>query len=229
MRPTLRAEIDHNIRQLIRDKELLPGDPLPSESELAAMFKVSKPTVRESVRRLEVLGHVLVRRGVGLQVGDFDFRHVVDSLPYEYLTTGDVLLDLLEVRAVLEEGFLRRALNQYQPIHLARLQRIVERMEKESQIGEINANTDREFHLALYEPLKNSMVEQVIETFWALFENARSALALTVNVRSVDDHRRILEEIVAGREDAAVKALHSHFQPAFQDIRAEVERVQSAQ
>ena len=73
MRALLSHETGDAIRAYIVDKQLKPGDPLPSEAELATQLDVGKTSVREALRRLEAHGVVEVRRGKGLFVGTFSF------------------------------------------------------------------------------------------------------------------------------------------------------------
>ena len=57
------------IEEAIVDGRLRPGDRLPSERELAETFGVSRASVREALRALEVFGVVVARRGTGPDAG----------------------------------------------------------------------------------------------------------------------------------------------------------------
>src|SRR5260370_7577124 len=63
-------KIAHQIQRLIRDGLLKPGDKLPPERELASMFQVSRSSLRDAIRALELMGLVEPRQGEGTVVRD---------------------------------------------------------------------------------------------------------------------------------------------------------------
>ncbi len=62
---TLVARIGEELRQDLAAGKYSPGERLPTESELSSRFKVSRPTVRAALRKLETLGYVRTKHGVG--------------------------------------------------------------------------------------------------------------------------------------------------------------------
>jgi len=83
-RSKIRGQAAEQIKVLIDSEQLIPGDRLPTESELAKTLGISRLSVREATRALEYLGIVEVKTGVGLTVGsqtaDVDrLRHRVSS------------------------------------------------------------------------------------------------------------------------------------------------------
>ena len=106
MRTLLSYETGAAIRAYIVDRQLKPGDPLPSEAELAALLDVGKTSVREGLRRLEAHGVVEVRRGKGLFVGTFSFGPLIEQLPYGLQADSVPLAQLLQTRRALEEGLI---------------------------------------------------------------------------------------------------------------------------
>lgn len=64
-KPTLVARVAEDLREDLAAGRYLPGARLPTETELSARFEVSRPTIRAALRRLEALGHVSTRHGVG--------------------------------------------------------------------------------------------------------------------------------------------------------------------
>ena len=90
------------IKALIEDGRLKPGDKLPAERELIKLLSVSRASLREALRILEVLGLIEVRTGIGAFVMLTD----VGALPAEWnallIKTKQEMIDLLEVREALE-------------------------------------------------------------------------------------------------------------------------------
>jgi DNA-binding FadR family transcriptional regulator len=80
--------------------EMQPGEPLPSERRLAEVLGVSRPAVREALKRLSAAGLVEVRQGDATTVRDFRRHAGLDLLPRLLIRTGD--LDVSVVRSILE-------------------------------------------------------------------------------------------------------------------------------
>jgi GntR family transcriptional regulator len=64
-RRPLALQVRDEISELIAERDLKPGDQLPGEAELAALFSVARTTVREALKLLEQDGQIDVRHGVG--------------------------------------------------------------------------------------------------------------------------------------------------------------------
>ena len=64
-RVRLSDQIAEQLRSRIAAKQYLPGEKLPVEAELASQFGVSRITIREAVRKLDIMGIVEVRQGAG--------------------------------------------------------------------------------------------------------------------------------------------------------------------
>jgi GntR family transcriptional repressor for pyruvate dehydrogenase complex len=99
------------IRNAIFEGRLKPGDKLPSERELTEKFKVSKATLREALRSLEVLGFLEIRKGVsgGAFVTEVDMMKARDSFTNFLLFKNLSLKDLSEVRLLLEPYIAKKA------------------------------------------------------------------------------------------------------------------------
>jgi GntR family transcriptional repressor for pyruvate dehydrogenase complex len=103
--------ISDQIRNAIFDGRLKPGDKLPFERELIEKFKVSKATLREALRSLEVLGFLEIRKGVsgGAFVTEVDMTKARDSFTNFLLFKNLSLKDLSEVRLLLEPYIAEKA------------------------------------------------------------------------------------------------------------------------
>ena len=116
------------IRNAIFDGRLRPGDKLPPERELTEKFKVSKATLREALRSLEVLGFLQIRKGVsgGGFVTEVDMIKARDSFTNFLLFKNLSLKDLSEVRLLLEPYIAEKATLAITEEDLRRLGRLIE-------------------------------------------------------------------------------------------------------
>ena len=115
------------IRNAIFDGRLRPGDKLPSERELTEKFKVSKATLREALRSLEVLGFLQMRKGVsgGAFVTEVDMVKARDSFTNFLLFKNLSLEDLSEVRLLLEPYIAEKATPAITTDDLHRLEKLI--------------------------------------------------------------------------------------------------------
>jgi GntR family transcriptional regulator, transcriptional repressor for pyruvate dehydrogenase complex len=114
------------IRTAILEGRLTPGDRLPPEKQLGEQFQVSKQTLRESMRALEHMGFIDVRKGVGggafiVEVDDrVAARNLANYLYFKNLT----IEDLSEFRRIMEPFAAARAAERISPSDLAALQQL---------------------------------------------------------------------------------------------------------
>ncbi|ORC15757.1 MULTISPECIES: FadR/GntR family transcriptional regulator [Rothia] len=98
------------IKQMIIDGELKPGDRLPPEKELGVHLGLSRNSLREAVKALEVIGVLDVRRGDGTYVTDLGTDYLTDAVSFILdLHQESSLLELFEVRRILEAAAVEKA------------------------------------------------------------------------------------------------------------------------
>lgn len=96
-----RSIIDQLVRMLASG-ELSPGDKLPSERDLAERFRLSRPSVREALRMMEIMGLIETRPGGGSYATDLNLVPFLNILSPLFLRNQDYEKELLEFRIVLE-------------------------------------------------------------------------------------------------------------------------------
>ncbi|MDR1392791.1 MAG: FCD domain-containing protein [Bifidobacteriaceae bacterium] len=175
---TLTEQVKDAIRDYVVLNHLKPGDQLPSESEFGRSFGVSRNAVREAVKALESMGLIEVHRGNGLFVKQFSFAPLLAALPYGLLTYERPLAELLEIRQIIELGFIERVVLNHEPSDLAAADAALAQMQRQAARGESFEEADRAFHQALFTSVGNEMVAELIDVFWLAFATAASRLDL---------------------------------------------------
>ena len=100
--PKLADVIEYRLEKMILDGSLALGEKLPAERELAKLFDVSRPSLREAVQRLESKGLLTRRHGEGTYVKEELREKLADPL-FELLNSHpESQYDLLEFRYALE-------------------------------------------------------------------------------------------------------------------------------
>jgi DNA-binding FadR family transcriptional regulator len=100
-------EIVGQIRQIVSDDKLLPGDKLPSERELSERLHAGRSSVREGLRALELLGLIETRRGEGTFLRDFTNHHLVELISTFILQDEKVKQDVLVTKELIEKDAIR--------------------------------------------------------------------------------------------------------------------------
>ncbi|WP_222623355.1 FadR/GntR family transcriptional regulator [Streptomyces armeniacus] len=205
------------VRQLIVDRGLEAGSPLPTESELMRQLQVSRHPLREAMKALEAVGIVDIRHGHGTYVGSVPFSALEAGLSFRSALSvrGDHadIHNLLEVREVLETGLAGRVLGAYDLLDFAALDAAVSGMEREAERGRHAPAHDWAFHEALYRPLDNALVLDLLQVFWKVFHTLDADLPRAADTAAVTArrHRQILEALRAKDETALHEAVSEHF------------------
>lgn len=202
------------IRQYILDHGLVAGDALPSETEMAGLFGMSRLSLREAVKGLETVGVLTVQHGGAVRVAQFSFAPILENLPYGFQAGGRSFRDLLELRESLEEGLCGRLVEAFRQRDLEQLRALATAM---AGTGADQADLDRRFHEQLYLPLDNPLVTQIIDLFWHAFDRLRASHTIprATGARLSELHMAIVDALAARDEERLAAAMRDHFQ----DIR----------
>jgi len=208
------------IKNYIEQHQLSAGDPLPSEAALAKELGSSRASLREGIKSLEALGIVEVRHGEGLFVKAFSFDAIFNNLPYSFAVDGRSLRELTQVRSALEEGLMWMVAEHIDQSTIQQLENLVKQMETRAKRGESFQPEDQAFHRVLYLPLDNPFVVRMVDLFWEIFHRLHGQETVQKNalLRSVEEHRAIVETLKQRDDRAAAVAMREHFA----DIRKRV-------
>ena len=208
---TFEAAIEH-VTEAIERSHLRRGDRLPSESELAGALGISKPTLRQALRVLELSGLVSVRRGKGGGI-------VVasDLVPSVALSSAvaieeDAVVDALRARRVLERAVALEALERATEPDLAELERTIDLLER--HLGERASvmRADAMFHRALVRACHNATIQAAMHVLARSLAPARDAYSGGIERDRVtlDVHRRQLDAMRRRDRDALEQVLDEH-------------------
>ena len=218
--PSLHVSVQESLRSYIAENHLEAGAPLPAEGDLAQQLGVSRNSVRESIKALESVGVLEVRRGSGVFVKAFSFEPLLDNLTYGLGGVLTQIENVIAVRRALELGLIDRTLEQIGPDDIRELRATLEEMHSLAERGEAFPDADRQFHLLLFRCLDNPVVTGLIEVFWLAFYRASNFtdLANPDPMQTWRDHLTIVDAIEA-RDLASVRdQLDRHYQGIMQVI-----------
>jgi GntR family transcriptional regulator, transcriptional repressor for pyruvate dehydrogenase complex len=211
-RSRIYEHIVEQIQALISDGKLRPGDQLPPERALAETFKVSRTSVREALRALEMSGLVEGRQGGGTFVKTPSAHDLVQPLASVLLAGKQQLADVLEVREVLEPGLACLAAERASDDQIAEMEAILERQAERVRRGETYPDEDTAFHHTIALAAGNPLVLRLVGVVMDLLHEVRAGYLQGGGrpTRSLADHHRILDAIKRRDGEAARQATLEH-------------------
>lgn len=204
-------EVARQIERLIL-KKLKPGDKLPSERELAEMLQVSRSSIRDAIRGLELIGLVEPRQGAGTIVKELSSESVVNPFANTLKQQREQVTELLDFRKMLEPPLAARAATHATDDEIAEMEEILQRQEIKLEGGEAAIAEDTEFHYAVALASGNSVILKVLDVLMDLLRDTRER-TLQIEGRpekSLAGHRRILAAIMRRDAESAKAAMRRH-------------------
>ena len=217
-------EVAKQIHRLILDESLKPGDMLPPERELAERFEVSRSSVRDAIRSLELIGLVEPRQGEGTVVRGVSTESLINPLTTMLVRKREQVGELLDVRRMIEPPLAARAAAHATPEEIAHLADILRRQEEKVGRGELSIEEDSEFHYAIATAARNSVVLKVLDVMMDLMRESRERSLQGPGrlQKSLRGHQRILSAIQRHDEPAAEAAMEQHLEEIEQVVLNEL-------
>jgi GntR family transcriptional regulator, transcriptional repressor for pyruvate dehydrogenase complex len=208
----LSDQIADRILQMIRDKQLNPGDKLPPERELAAMMTVSRPALREALRGLSMMNIIEIRQGAGAYVTTLETAQLVEHLNFVFALDDSTLLQLFDARKIVEVGLIELAAQRITDDDIARLEQSVALSTQSSNDPETFLQADLDLHMQIAQIARNPILARFMESIHQLgiASRRRTARLDGVTERSTADHRRIVAALKARDVAGARQAMRDH-------------------
>jgi len=205
-------DIIFRIRGMVTRGELSAGDQLPSERELSAAFRVSRPSVREALKTLEIYGYLQSWPGKGTFVSRKPIEQFVEPLAAAILAEKEFQIQILEMRRMIEPQIASLAAEKATKDEMSRLERTLDLQKEKVRRGEPSADLDKIFHYVVAVSSKNRLLMRIIDMATDLFaENRNRYLQFAERPqKSVLYHKEILGAITAGDSVFAADAMHEH-------------------
>lgn len=213
-RQPVHRQVQEAIKSYIVGNNLDPGDQLPPEGQLSELLGISRNSVREGVKALEVQGIIEARVGAGLFVRSFSFEPILESLPYGLLVDLESVRHLLGLREALDRGVIEQLIEAATPDQLLRLTSILDRWRASAREGTYEAQLDRDFHQALYAELGNPLLLRVAGLFWDTLHHVRDRTdfpRVEDPVETLRLHEDIFEALRSSDAPGMREAIDSHY------------------
>ncbi|MBE6064069.1 FadR/GntR family transcriptional regulator [Clostridium cochlearium] len=208
-------EVIEQIKDMIYKGILKKGDKLPSERHMVEKLQVSRTSVREALRCLEIIGLIESRQGEGNFIKENFENGLIEPLSVMFMLKDSKSEEILELRKIIEIGTVQLAAKRISKSELDELKELKEKLKnlnKEENLAEI----DREFHYKIAEASQNFLLLGVLNAISSLMESyikdARKSILEEEGNRQelIKQHENIFEALNNNNEDEAIKAMTKH-------------------
>lgn len=223
-------QVVEQVQNLIRNGKLKAGDKLPPERILAERLGVSRPSVREGIVALEILGLVDSRGGKGNIIKNVVNTSIVDK-SYRHLEEEESPFELLEARKIIEVNVAGYAAQKAQAEDIASIRQSLDNMRKivdhlsVSEEYEKGMEYDREFHMNIAQATHNTVLLRIVNN---LLENLKESLWVRLKEKSwgipgrpqkyLKEHEEILDAIQKNASGIARRKMYKHLTGIQRDL-----------
>lgn len=226
-RVRLSQQIVVEVCRLIREGHLNVGDALPPERELAERFSVSRASVREALRGLEVAGIVETRHGGGTYVRDLADFGIESPLALLLAASDDNVGDLWEMRMLVEPAIAARAAARGGETDTERMESILSQQHAAYEADASHdyvIRLDRELHTTIASASGNVVAVRIIQLINQLLYQDRTHFVTSRQRRklALDRHGEIVAAIRKQDPRTAAGAMRTHLQEVEEYILGQV-------
>jgi GntR family transcriptional repressor for pyruvate dehydrogenase complex len=219
-------DVLQQIRDLIQTQNLQTGSKLPPERTLAENLNVGRPAVREAMKALQVLDVIESRRGDGTYIkslaglgGGWPAGAHVSAAEFD-------LIELLEVRKMLEPRAAALAAARANPKQLRAIEQELRAQEEKPEDHGTLERHDYLFHEAIIRAASNEVLDGLSHFLAPLLQRSRTLTGRTTPdiPKIIREHRTIFQAIRRGESELAEQAMKNHLQTVGLDLIAEKKR-----
>ncbi|MCR9121226.1 MAG: FCD domain-containing protein [Phyllobacteriaceae bacterium] len=209
--------VARRILDMVKAGSLKPGDQLPTERDLAQSLNVSRPSVREAIRGLAILGVVRTVQGGGAYISNLDAEALLGPIQF-FLSLQDLnITELYDARSLIESDVARRAAENMDGASLTRLEAILEAQKDCLDDPDAFRASDYAFHEIIWRGSGNAFLKRIGESLnvIGLEFRKRASESPAVLRQSYADHKVLVAALKARDADAAAKAAERHMQNVY--------------
>jgi DNA-binding FadR family transcriptional regulator len=217
VRSSVAEQVAQRILGLVKAGSLKPGDQLPPERELAASLRVSRPSVREAIRGLTILGVIRTRQGGGAYVSKLDANVLLEPLHFFISLEETNIRELYDARMLIESNVASRAAENITPQQMARLEEILADQATHLDNPARFRESDSAFHDVIWNSCANVFLTRIGKSLNVIGLEFRRMASETPGVlaQSHKDHLRIVETLKAADAAAAAAAASAHMRNVY--------------
>lgn len=203
------------IKKQIRNGELNIGGKLPAERELSEILGISRNSVREAIRTLDIMGVISSQQGAGnFLTGNFE-NNLVESMSMMFLLNQIDYKQVSQLRRALEMEALMLAIDNITEEEIQALKKIISQLENETEAN--NVVLDKKLHYNIALASKNTLIINILQALSEILD--KFIVDLRREILSQEDSRKLLmeahngmiESLIAKDKNLAYESINKHF------------------
>jgi GntR family transcriptional repressor for pyruvate dehydrogenase complex len=207
------TKIAEQIKALINNGDLKPGDALPPERELVKVFNVSRASLREALNVLVGMGFLEISQKHRTIVKSLTSRRITDPLHHLLKEDIQTVFELIEVRKAIESWSAYHAARRATADDIASLEKSLESMRIKIEQGLSVIEDDANFHVAISEATHNKIQTHLMFSIYDILKESLGKYYESINIRQVyEQHCKMVEAIKKGDSAQASRRMHEHLE-----------------
>jgi GntR family transcriptional regulator, transcriptional repressor for pyruvate dehydrogenase complex len=210
---TVSDEVIVRFKDLISKGVFRPGCKLPPERELVDVLGISRPTLRQALRALQILGVIQSRQGSGSYIAESPSEMLKAPLDFALALKQVATTDLFETRKALETKLAELAAQRRTDEDLLEMRQALSDMERSMGVPDDWCRYEMMFHDGIVRAAKNAVMATIMEMLsHLLLESRRQTIQLLTDYpKSYQSHLNIFLAIEKSNAGAASRAMIEHF------------------
>ncbi len=203
------------IKSQIRDGKLITGGKLPAERELSVILGVSRNSVREAIRTLDIMGVISSQQGAGNYLtGNFE-NNLVESMSIMFLLNQIDYQQISQLRRGLEMQALMLAIDNISDRDVKNLVEINNKLENQTE--ENNVILDKKLHYNIAKASNNTLIIDILQALSELIDQFIVDLRREIlssdssKVRLQEAHTEMVQSLISRDKNLAYEAINKHF------------------
>ncbi|WP_026478938.1 FadR/GntR family transcriptional regulator [Alkaliphilus transvaalensis] len=211
-------QVIHQIQSMIANGDLKSGDKLPSERQLAEELGVSRTSVREALRALQIIGLIEVRQGDGNFIKESFDTCLFEPLSVMFMLHQSKPQEIVDLRRIIEVETATLAAKRITDEEIEELRGIIQELTilSEAEDEKNSVKVDKEFHYKIARASKNMILLNILNVISALMdsfiEDARGMILVNQKNKSIliKQHQKIFYAIEKRDPKEAAEAMGVH-------------------
>lgn len=212
---SMAERVETSLREYFARESFKPGDPLPTELEMAAALGVSRNVVREALSRFKMLGIIETKKKTGMVISNPDIVGTFEKVLNPEIMDEATLQDLFELRLVLETGIADLLFIRKTDKDLDELEEIAAR---EVKGNNFRISNEIAFHGKLYEMTGNNTLKRFQTLLLPIFGYVMK-LENKKYISGKVTHQGLVKILREGTPEEFKQGMASHLQPHFDRVR----------
>lgn len=205
------TKIVEQIKSLIVNGDLRPGDILPPERDLMNSLSVSRPSLREALNSLAAMGFIEITQRQRTVIKSLASGRMLEPLHHLLKDDIETAYDLIEVRKAIETWSAYFAAERATDSDIIRIEECISSMKKKMDEGINVVKEDADFHLAISEATHNKIQTHLMSSIYDILKESIGKYYEKIKPRDIyNQHHNVLKAIKKRDCDLARKRMLEH-------------------